>query len=251
MGERDPLARRGPSQIAEAIVSFFLPPACREEVLGDLWERYRSPTQYAVDALFTVPAVIAARIRRTADPQLLLMHAFAWYVSFLGAARFAGGNLLGEGSGLLRLGVPAAAALLCIVLDDAYSRPERRSPARSLRGLVLALAITAGTRGLLHLPLLVLLYGGGMSFLLSSGLRFLFPPVTSPLQAVNAPAGWLKRSGLGGTPVAVAQPPRRLAAIVVGVCVGAWMLAQPGVIGPRLVTLGVFTFVVYQAWKRK
>jgi predicted branched-subunit amino acid permease len=37
---------------------------------------------------------------------------------------------------------------------------------------------------------------------------------------------------------------------VVGVCIGAWMLTQPGIIGLRLVTPVVFAVVVYQAWKR-
>ena len=72
----------GPSKAAEAIVAVFLPPACREEVLGDLHERYRSPRQYGLEALRTVPLVILSRIRRTADPQVILMQAFALYVSF-------------------------------------------------------------------------------------------------------------------------------------------------------------------------
>jgi hypothetical protein len=76
----------GLSKTAEAIVAGFVPPASREEVLGDLHERYRSPRQYGVDALCTVPLVILSRIRRTADPQMLLIQAFALYVSFLGAA---------------------------------------------------------------------------------------------------------------------------------------------------------------------
>ena len=35
--------KRGPSKLAEAIVAFLLPRSCREEVLGDLYERYKSP----------------------------------------------------------------------------------------------------------------------------------------------------------------------------------------------------------------
>ena len=50
-----------------------MPPACREEVLGDFCERYRSPAQYAFDAVFTVPLVISSRIRRTSDPQIVLI----------------------------------------------------------------------------------------------------------------------------------------------------------------------------------
>jgi hypothetical protein len=81
----------GPSKIAEAIVSVLIPPACREEVIGDLHERFKSSSQYAVDALRTVPLVIISRIRRTADPQMLLIQAFALYMSFLGAAWLKGG----------------------------------------------------------------------------------------------------------------------------------------------------------------
>lgn len=65
----------GPSKAAEAIAALFVPPACREEVLGDLRERCSSPRQYAVDALRTIPLVIISRIRRTADPQVLLIQA--------------------------------------------------------------------------------------------------------------------------------------------------------------------------------
>ena len=79
---------RGPSKAVEAIVAVFVPPACREEVLGDLHERYRSPLPYAWEALCTAPLVIASRVRRTTDPQVLLMQAFALYMSFLGAAWF-------------------------------------------------------------------------------------------------------------------------------------------------------------------
>ena len=51
LGERGRLMNSGLSKTAEAIVAVFVPPACREEVLGDLHERYRSPGQYGVDAV--------------------------------------------------------------------------------------------------------------------------------------------------------------------------------------------------------
>ena len=58
-----------PSPIVEAIVGACFPPACREEVLGDLYERYQSPTQYLSDALQTVPLVLASQVLRTARRQ--------------------------------------------------------------------------------------------------------------------------------------------------------------------------------------
>jgi len=56
---------RGPSKAAEAIVAFFLPASRRDEVLGDLYERYRSPGQYALDAICTVPCVIFSEFLRS------------------------------------------------------------------------------------------------------------------------------------------------------------------------------------------
>ena len=98
----------GPSKIAETIVGVFVPPACREEVLGDLYERYRSAGRYGLDAARTVPLVIASRIRRTANAQVLPMQAFALYEAFLGAAWFTNRAFLSERWGLPRLAIPTA-----------------------------------------------------------------------------------------------------------------------------------------------
>jgi hypothetical protein len=73
----------GPPKTFEALVAVVILPACREEVLGDLDERYRSPGQYGLDAARTVPLVILSRIQRTADSQALEIQAFACYLSFL------------------------------------------------------------------------------------------------------------------------------------------------------------------------
>ena len=63
--------------------------------------------------------MIISRIRRTADPQVLLMQAFAVYLSFMGAAWFQGGAFLREQWGLLRLAIPVAVAMLGLILEDA------------------------------------------------------------------------------------------------------------------------------------
>jgi hypothetical protein len=192
----------GPSKTAEAIVALLIPPACREEVLGDLHERYTSPRQYGTDALCTVPLVIVSRIRRTADPQVLLMQAFVLYVSFLGAAWFKDGALLQEQWGLLRLAVPAGMALLGLILEDAYARPGQRSPLKVVRGPVFALGLAFLSQGVLRaggpdlaVPGWIMFYGCAMSLLLSSAVRMLFPPATEQLQGANAPAFWLKQAG--------------------------------------------------------
>src|ERR1041385_4633475 len=136
----------GPSRIAEAIVAVFLPPACREEVLGDLHERRQPTVQYALDALRTVPLVIVSRIRRTADPEVLLMQAFALYVSFLGAARLEDGGLLTGQWGLLRLAIPPAMAMLGLILEDAYAKPGPRPALTLARGPALGIGFAIASQ---------------------------------------------------------------------------------------------------------
>jgi hypothetical protein len=221
----------GPSKAAEAIVAVLLPPACREEVLGDLYERYRSPARYGVEAACTVPLVILSRIRRTADPQVLLMHAFAWYVSFLGAARVTDGALLNAQWGLVRLAIPAAIAVLTLMLEDAYARPRQRSALQLARGPVLGLGCALLSQGMfrmsnpdLALPAWITLYGCAAGLLLSSAVRLLFPPVMDQLKGAHVPADWLKRSGGSGARVVEA-----IAAII---------------------ALLLILLVVFRAWKR-
>ena len=48
-----------PPKLLETIAGLFLPRAIREQVLGDLHERYSSPLQYTLDLICTVPWVMA------------------------------------------------------------------------------------------------------------------------------------------------------------------------------------------------
>ena len=172
----------------QAIAAVLIPCACREEVLGDLQERCTSPTQYSRDAFLTVPLVILSRIRRTADPSLLLMHALVLYLSFYAVAWFKAYALLYEPWGLARLAIPGAVTLLALVLEDAYAKPGRRLPLRMVRGPLLGLAWTLLSQAALWtghsslaLPLWIVVYGGALGLLLTSALGLLFsPPSTSP-----------------------------------------------------------------------
>jgi hypothetical protein len=177
----------GPSRATRASVALLIPPACREEVLGDLEERCTSSNapgmQYARDAIGAVPLVILSRIRRTTDPQVLLMHAFVLYLSFYVVAWFKAPALLYEPWALLRLAIPGAATLLALVLEDAYAKPGHRSPLRLVRGPALGLAwallfqaALSGGHSSLALPFWIVLYGGALGLLLTSALRLLFSP---------------------------------------------------------------------------
>ena len=190
VGERGGLMHSGPSKAAEAIVAVFVPPACREEVLGDLHERYISPRQYGIDALRTVPLVIVSRIRRTADPQVLSIEAFVLYLSFLGAAWFKDRAFLQQHWGLLRLAIPAGMALLGLIIDGAYAKPGRRSLVTAVRGPVFALSLAFLSQGVLRaggpnlaVPRWIMWYGCALSLLLVSAVRMLFPPGSDKMAA--------------------------------------------------------------------
>jgi len=172
----------GPSKIVEAIVGFFIPPACRESVLGDLRERFGSARQYKLEAIRTVPMVILSRIRRTTDPQVLLMEAFAIYVSFVGVVwGFGDMSFLERQQGYLRLAIPTAVTVLALVLLDAYANPAKKSPLRPIwqaafgvgMAFISQATLVLGDRDL-AVPDMMMLYGGGIGLLLISVIRMIF-----------------------------------------------------------------------------
>ncbi len=184
----------GPSKIAEDLVYWLLPPACREEVLGDMRDRNRTSAQYLVEATLTVPSVIYSRIRRTTDAVVTLMVAVSMYTAFVMSAHWLAPNLLFRESGFARIAVPPAIFLVAIILADAYSDPKKRWPLKPLFGPTLGLALTYAVE-LNHrwaLPRSVLAWGGALSVLLVSALRLTFPPVTERPQAAKIPAFWQK-----------------------------------------------------------
>ncbi|MFN7998206.1 MAG: hypothetical protein U0Q18_31585 [Bryobacteraceae bacterium] len=182
----------GPSKIAEAIVGLWVPPACREEVLGDLHERYRSPLQYAVDAVRTVPWVILSRIRRTTDPQMLLLQALVLYLSFLSVAWAFERAMLDAQWGLVRLAIPAAMIMLGSTLTDAYQRTERGSHSDVVKGPLIGAILAMLSQTLLWfgnsglaVPRPMFLCGCTLSVLLSSVVRLLSAPAGRRFPEVN------------------------------------------------------------------
>jgi hypothetical protein len=184
----------GPSQIAEAVVGWPIPPACREEVLGDMRERRQSPGQYLLEAVHIIPFVIYSRIRRATDAVVALTEAVSMYTAFVMAAWWLDHALLFNQQGFTRLAIPTAIFLAAIILADAYSNPKKRWPLKPLFGPILGFALAYLVQlGPWALPAPVLAWGGGISVLLVSTLRLTFPPVTDrPQAAANAPAYWQK-----------------------------------------------------------
>jgi hypothetical protein len=179
LGEGTGMSNPGPPKILEKLVGALLPPAYREHVLGDLWERYRGNWRYLCEALLILPLLVVSRIRRTTDAQNLLTEAFAVYLSFVAAGwQFYGSSFLYDHSGFLRLAVPAGAALGSLLLLDAYFDRGYKGLTVAVRGVAFAVGISLSPQFLmasliprLRLPLSVLLAGGASSVLLVSGLR--------------------------------------------------------------------------------
>lgn len=182
----------GPSKIAESLVYWLLPPACREEVLGDMRERNQNSAQYLVEATCTVPSVIYSRILRTTDAAVTLFMAVSMYTAFVMSAWWLDPDLLSSENGFARVAIPPAIFLAAIILSDAYSDPKKRWPLKPLFGPALGFALTSALE-LNHrwaLPASVLASGGALSVLLASTLRLTFPPLTERPQTAKIPAFW-------------------------------------------------------------
>jgi hypothetical protein len=248
----------GPSKTTETVVALLVPPACREEVLGDLYERYTSPRQYGLDALSTIPLVIASRVRRTADLQMLLIQAFASYVSFLVAAWLEGEAPLSNHWEILRLAIPTVMAMLGLVLEDAYANPGRRLPLSLARGPVLGVGLTLTSQSIFWVshsdwavPRWTTVYGCAVSLLLTSAVRMLFPPAANQLQGINAPAAWLKQTtvSLASLP-SIVRVLMGVAAVFTIAILGLWTANHSALLKPQVVVLLLVLFLAYQLRKR-
>lgn len=117
-----------PPDWLERIVLLAIPEAAREEVAGDLWETYRSPRQYAAEALRTVPFVIASQVRRNLNLPAILLQAALIFI-------FLGGSIT-----LILLPV--------LALRSAYQQTTRPRPQRVFREVTL---LSSGIMALLLL----------------------------------------------------------------------------------------------------
>jgi hypothetical protein len=258
LGERERLMDSGPPKAVEAIVAILVPPACREELLGDLHERYRSPLQYGFEAVLTIPLVILSRIRRTADHQVLLIQAFALYASFLVAAWLKGEALLRDEWELMRLATPAGMALLGLMLEDAYAKPGWRTRFQLARGPLLGIGLALASQGIfwissprLAVPPWILFYGCAAGLLLSSAVRILIPPAAEQLQQVSPSALWIKPAGGSlGIPPGIVELLRVAAIVAVMVMASTWLASYAGIPAPRIFAFLSIPWIGYEVWKR-
>ncbi len=185
----------GPSKMSEAIARWLVPPACREEVLGDMRERHQRLAPYLLEAAQVIPCVIYSRICRTTDAAVALMKALPMYTAFVIAAWSLDRALLSDQRGFTRLAIPTAICLAATILGDAYSNPQKRWPLKAVAAPTLGFAFAFIVQSMLKrwaLPAPVFAWGSAVSLLLVATLRLVFPPVTDRPQVAKIPTYWQK-----------------------------------------------------------
>lgn len=174
-----------PSARLERLTALLFPAVVREEVLGDLYERYQSPRQYMAAALGLAPLLLLSRVRRTAEVQLTATVALLVYLSYLGAAWLSGSPDAWEAA------LPAAVTIAGMVVADAYALWPH-PVGGPLVGTVLAAILGSSPSPA----------AAAAGLLLASLTRMLLPPDTAPLQTAG-----------GHTAPASGAPPRRDSAV--------------------------------------
>ena len=74
----------GPPRMLERAIEHLIPPLVREEVTGDLCERFRSPVRYVADAAAALPYLIVSQIKRATNGPAFALLAFTIFASFGG-----------------------------------------------------------------------------------------------------------------------------------------------------------------------
>jgi hypothetical protein len=164
--ESKPPAEAGPPVLIESVVRLLLPPATREHVLGDLAERYSTPSGYAGEALRTLPFVIVSQIRRTSQFPL-------W--PLIGLVLF-GGFASGRNTYWVYGVIPTIVAMIGFMLRDAYKIRDPQHPWRQgFADVSVAAAFVAASQALLALvrPDWVLGAPGVLGGTIALGLLFL------------------------------------------------------------------------------
>ena len=171
-----------PSPLLESVLSRLLPVAVRDEVLGDLYERYQSPLQYLLAGVAIVPIAVFCRIRRTADPQVTLTVACLLYLCYLGTAWFT------TPTSSTRLALPPALTLLGIVLADVYARRPGTIGAPAV-GTALALAAELAVPAALPWALVAPAAAAGLVFASATRSLLVAAPSRRTVVQTSTPAG--------------------------------------------------------------
>jgi hypothetical protein len=171
-----------PPEFAEDLVGWFLPPACREEVLGDLCESYQNVFQYALGAATVIPRVTLSQIRRNTGAWIFLLTTCG--VCYSVAAGVVNLSLKGDPSALLRLAIPVVPAVLILLIRNGFAALEDRRRRAITLDIVVAMGVAALTQLILFAAsrydlMLLRWWPSGdtaLAWLFIIVLRAIFPP---------------------------------------------------------------------------
>jgi hypothetical protein len=229
----------GPPRLLEAFFAIWIPPVCRQEVLGDLCEKYSGPAQYVLLAIRTIPLVILSRARRVTEAPVVFMQALLIYGCYVAAAFYRDSAFLYGPDGLLRTALPLLPFLFVAVLFDVYGPPVKSAlqlAARVSFAALIAFLMMAGT-----LPVWMNLLGASGSLLLVTAVRILFRSDPDMQQAAG-PAHWLRQ-----TPAPIALPRTTLGVVVTAAVVAGAASAILLWAGVNSIAVVIFC-VVFGAW---
>jgi hypothetical protein len=175
MEQKGPKVETRPPAVIDWIVRALIPPAVRESVVGDLWERYRSPRQYLSEAIRILPYIVSGQIRRSANLPLLATQAFLLFGCL-------GGFAAADGARTTRIDVPswegaalaAMVALIGLVLRDAYRKTDQWSAKRGILDIVAVVSCVLFSQALMAV---------------AASPDWLLPPARALLFAISALPG--------------------------------------------------------------
>lgn len=166
-----------PHPLVERLAGALLPPARREDVLGDLHERCTSMSGYVLEAAATIPLVVWSQVRRATGPSVLVAQAAALVSAMVIAAWLVEPATAARSGLLLRLLLPAGLALVTLALHDAYADANEAAPEPLVDASIAALngaivqAGLLGMRAALALPMSVTLAWAALSVVLVAAVR--------------------------------------------------------------------------------
>ena len=171
-----------PPELAEDLVGWLLPPACREEVLGDLCESYENVLQYALSAATVIPRVIFSQIRRNTAAWIFLITTCG--ICYSVADGVVNLSLEGDPRALLRLAIPVVPAILILLISNGFAALEDRRRRAITLDITAAMGVAALTQLILlgafrpdlMLPRWCPSEGSVLAWLFIILMRAIFPP---------------------------------------------------------------------------
>lgn len=136
-----------PPRLLEHAICSFIPSAVREEIMGDLSERFQSPARYVAELVLLLPFLIFSQARRATNGSLFVLQAFALFVSFGGLELKAEDDSFAMWQGAL---LATLVALTVILIRNAYRYSDNWTSRRIAGDATAIVLITLVVQGVLR-----------------------------------------------------------------------------------------------------